>query len=59
MMDKPDAHTKPQKPAPGRDQLGRSKVDVEQLADKVYRLMADELRLARARGERLTQRREH
>jgi hypothetical protein len=31
-------------------------VDVEQLADKVYRLMLAEVRLARARGERVTRR---
>jgi hypothetical protein len=29
----------------------KAKVDLQQLADKVYRLMMDEIRLARARGQ--------
>lgn len=36
-------------------QAGAQQVDVRELADRVYRLMRDELRLARARGERAAQ----
>ena len=41
-------------PLPGRPDPRT--IDLEQLADKVYRLMRDELRLARARGERAPRR---
>ena len=33
-------------------QAGAQQVDVRELAERVYRLMRDELRLARVRGER-------
>ncbi len=35
----------------------RAEIDVEQLADKIYRLMKEELRLERARGQQPSRRR--
>lgn len=39
-------------PAEGREPKGRGDIDVERLADLVYRLAREEARLARARGAR-------
>lgn len=40
--------------SPPKEELGRrlARIDLERLADKVYRLLLAELRLAQARGER-------
>jgi hypothetical protein len=50
-MDRPN-HNRGTTPlaAPGGPKHGRP-IDLEQLADNVYRLMLAELRLARARGD--------
>lgn len=42
----PDTQPEPQRPAP--------EIDVKLLAEKVYRLLLADLRLAQARGERPT-----
>jgi hypothetical protein len=40
--------------APATAPQGEPAINLEKLADKVYRLMRDEMRLAQARGERDT-----
>lgn len=44
---------------PRDPQAGQAGIDVEQLAERVYKLFLVEARLAHARGERTGQRRKH
>lgn len=50
----PASNERPQESesAHDRDTSGRAEIDVERLADLVYRLAREEARLARARGAR-------
>jgi hypothetical protein len=45
-------HASENEAAHDRDGSGRAEIDIERLADLVYRLAREEARLARARGAR-------
>lgn len=56
-MTSPDPNRPASQPAaPAQQQRSGATVDIEKLAEKVYRLMQAELRLERARGARASRR---
>lgn len=56
MADTPLRSPSPHEDQQPKDQSSRAPVNIERLADRVYRLMVNDLRLERARGVKVVRR---